>query len=161
MASLKVLLGTPLKKKRQTRHALVQFFETIGLYLQAGYDLGYVWPEALKAIGESMPDKLLKELTPQGEEPIVQVLTRLSRQFSVKELAIWFSVILELYQNGASLSGAVASIANTLRSEHSRDLENHLQRLPSRTNILIILFFLPPTFLLLFYPLLLEIVSSF
>ncbi len=161
MERIKVLLKSRNKHKRRVRHSLMQFFETTGLYLQAGYDLGYAWPESLKAIGEQMPEGLKEELSLKKEEPINQLLVRLASIFNVKELRIWFSVILELYQSGAGLSNCVSSIANTLRSEHSRDLENHLQRLPSRTNILVILFFLPPTFLLLFYPLLLEIVSSF
>lgn len=161
MERLKVLLKSKMKHKRRVRHSLMQFFETTGLYLQAGYDLGYAWPESLKAIGEQMPPGLKEELALRPEEPINQVLTRLSNEFKIESLRIWFSVINELYQNGAGLSQCVASIASTLRSEHSRDLENHLQRLPSKTNILVILFFLPPTFLLLFYPLLLEIISSF
>ncbi len=161
MERLKVLLKSKNKHKRRVRHSLMQFFETVGLYLQAGYDLGYAWPEALKAIGEQMPEGLKEELAQKKDEPITQVLARLSSDFKIPSLKIWFSVINELYQSGAGLANCVSSIASTLRSEHSRDLENHLQRLPSRTNILVILFFLPPTFLLLFYPLLLEIISSF
>ncbi len=163
MASFKILLEKlrkGVRYRRRVRHALMQFLETVGLYLQAGYDLGYAWPESLKAIGDKMPAGLLPELSSREEEPIGQLLERLANHFSIRPLRVWFSVILELYQSGAGLSHCVSSIANTLRSEHSRDLENHLQRLPSRTNILIILFFLPPTFLLLFYPLLLEVISS-
>lgn len=161
MERLKVLLKSRKKRKRRVRHSLIQFFETIGLYLQAGYDLGYGWPESLKAIREQMPRGLALELSQKGDEPVNQVLFRLSENFEIEGLRIWFSVIYELYQNGAGLSHSISSIASTLRSEHARDLENHLQRLPSKTNILVILFFLPPTFLLLFYPLLLEITSSF
>ena len=159
MEYLEVLLNT--KRKRRVRHGLLQFFETVGLYLHAGYDLGYAWPESLEALKGAMPQGLREELSKKSGESMHETLVRLARGFNVREFRVWFSVIQELYESGAGLSACASSIAGTLRSDHLREWEEHLQKLPSKVNILVLLFFLPPTFLLLFYPLLLDILTSF
>jgi hypothetical protein len=74
---------------------------------------------------------------------------------------LWFGVLAELYGSGTSLVQPVQAIAGTLRKEQHAELENHLRVLPVKVNVVLMVFFLPPTFLWLFGPLLMEILAQF
>lgn len=161
MATQSLLLKLPLQWKiRQWRQGLLHFFEAVTLYLEAGYDLAYAWPEALLAIGDELPPSLRHALEPAKEEGLSATLTRLNLTFDIIEQRLWFGVLAELYSRGASLVDGVQCLAGQLRREQERALEEHLRDLPSRASILLILFFLPPTFLLLFSPLLHQLLRS-
>lgn len=140
------------------RFDLIHFFDALSLYLQAGYDLSYSWPETHKALVAEMTPTLKEALSPsKAEEGMVHVLTRLCENFPIVCHRMWFSILKELYVNGAGLNEAVAAIGATLRKEHERDLESHFRNLPTKINVLLLIFFLPPTMLLIFAPLLVEI----
>lgn len=164
MENLGFLLTGKVKKDRLWRHQLLQFLDALSLYLQAGYDLAYGWAETHRALETELCPGLGTELRAGGGidgEGILALLSRLGLSYPEPGHRLWFSVIRELYSSGAGLSDAVRAMANTLRQEHYRDLDAHCRNLPTKINILVLLFFLPPALLLLFTPLILEILSSF
>lgn len=156
VAGLDFLLSKPARRRRKE---LAHFFESLGLYLEAGLDIGYAWPQTLAALRDELGAVASLLALPDGES-ITALLGRLGREYPQTEHALWFSVLAELYERGAGLREGVQAAARTLREEHQRALEAHCQRLPMRTNVLMLLFFLPPTLLLLFAPLLYELSSS-
>lgn len=164
MENFGFLLNRKVKKARLWRHQLLQFLDALSLYLQAGYDLAYGWTETHRALETELCSGLEKELRTGGGlagEGILALLSRLARSYPEPGHRLWFSVLKELYTSGAGLSDAVRAMANTLRQEHYRDLDAHCRNLPTKINVLVLLFFLPPALLLLFTPLILEILSSF
>ena len=88
-------------------------------------------------------------------------LARLAADYPDADHRIWFLALAELYETGAGLREAVEAVSKTLRGEHGRDLEAHCRELPTRVNILLLLFFFPAVAALLFVPLLAEIVGVF
>lgn len=151
------------KGERRLRYALISFMEAISMHLQVGFDLAYSWNEVCRAIEEELPVKLKEHLRPWREEStgVTSVLVKLSESYPNRSHRVWFSVLADLYRSGAPLAPACFSIAATLRKEHERELESHCHSLPTRMNVCLILFFLPPTLLLLFYPLVIEIIKLF
>jgi pilus assembly protein TadC len=74
---------------------------------------------------------------------------------------MWFGVLAELYDSGTSTIQAIQAISQTLRREQEAELETHLRVLPLKVNVVLMIFFLPPTFLWLFGPLVMEILAQF
>ncbi|NBX67524.1 MAG: hypothetical protein EBR01_01020 [Proteobacteria bacterium] len=155
-----------IRIERKNRAGLIHFFDALLLYLQAGFALSYGWQEVLKASEGSLPVDLAGILSYQacesGElESIQDVLERLQQEEIVASHYVWFSVIFELYKSGSGLTRGVESISKYLRNEQIRDLESHCRTLPTKVNVCLMFFFLPPTFLWIFGPLLLEIARQF
>ena len=165
MANHKIFLKlfkNPLSRKwseRRYRQGLIHFFE-------AWFALSYSWPETIASLEESICERLRGDLASKTkeaelEETVGEILKRLSRSCWIASYQIWFGVVSELYESGAPLSQAVEAIATTLQREQERDLEAHCRSLPMKVNVTLMIFFLPPTFLFLFGPLVLEILSQF
>lgn len=148
------------RKERRWRRELGLFVEALSLQLAAGFDLGYGWSEALASLREEISAEHLAWLSPEGEGP-VRSLTRLAKEYPVSGARVWFAALRDLYASGAALGPAVGAMATYLRKEQEAALEEHCRELPTKINVLLILFFLPPTFLLLFVPLVWEILHAF
>lgn len=148
------------KRERRLRRDLIRFLDLIALHLQGGYDLGYAWPETVRALSAELEPGIAGLLSPAAHEGIAPLLERLEKGYPVAEHRLWFSVIARLYEEGAGLHEPVTAIAATLRKELERDLERHCRNLPSRTNILLLLFYFPAVALLLFIPLLVELLDA-
>lgn len=144
-----------LLERRARRRDLIRFLEALALFLQCGFDLSYSWPTAIGG-AESVPEPL-RDTAGEG---MAAHLTRLSETYPDPEHRLWFSVLRQLYEQGAGLTDAVLAIGSTLREEQNRDWERHCRTLPTKINVLLILFFLPPTLVLLFVPLLAEVMKS-
>ena len=141
------------KARRRWRRDLIRFWDGLALHLRVGYELGYAWRETLSASQFMLPafrDRLL----PGEEESTRDCLARLTASFPFSEYRLWFSILGELYAQGAGLTDVVEGIAASLRREQERDLEAHCRTLPTRANIWLLIFFLPPALALLFVPLL-------
>ena len=158
MERLEILLKRAARRRRQE---LAQFLESVSLFLDAGFDLSYAWPEAFRSLGARLDPWLAGLLeVPHGETPSA-TLRRLARNYPEPSHRIWFLVLQELYESGAPLREAMRASAQALRAEHARDLEAHCRTLPTRANVILLLFFLPPTLALLFLPLLSEMTRAF
>jgi hypothetical protein len=142
-----------LRAKRRRRNGLVAVLDAVGLYLTAGYDLGYAWPGAVEAARSSLPVP--------ADRGMAAVLAELAAGYPDLEHRVWFAVLSDLYTSGASLGAAVEAMSATLRKEQALDLEAHCRLLPTKDNVVLLIFFLPPAFLLLFSPLILEILAAF
>jgi hypothetical protein len=150
--------GNSLREARRRRKDLLYFFDTLILHLQVGYDLAYSWRETSKALQGEVSESFFLLVAPssiEGErESQTAILTRLAAAYPDAPHRLWFSALRELYAQGAPLRDAVVAISHSLRQEQARDLEAHGRTLPARLNVALLLFFLPPTFVLLFAPLL-------
>ncbi len=158
MEGLLILLN---REHRRRRHQLSHFFDALSLYLEAGFDMGYAWPEVYRALSPHLCPSLQRALPLSEGQSVSSLLEALGRDYPQVDHRLWFQVLRELYERGAGMREAVEAVARTLREEHERDLESHCQRLPTRANVVLLLFFLPPTLLLLFAPLLTEILRAF
>lgn len=153
-------------EQRRARRGLIQFFEALSLYLRAGFALSYSWPETLKSLGPHLPHLLRAELSSQSleagtEESVGDILNRLKSGCCIASHRMWFGVLAELYDSGTSTIQAIQAISQTLRREQEAELETHLRVLPLKVNVVLMIFFLPPTFLWLFGPLVMEILAQF
>ncbi len=154
------------RQQRRYRQGLIYFFEALSLYLKAGFSLPHSWPETLTALRGAIPEQLQKDLSFRlkesgHQEGVSDVLSRLKKEGSVASHKMWFGVLEELYESGAGLTQCIEAVATTLRRDQDRELEAHCRSLPVKANVILILFFLPPTFLWIFAPLLLEILTQF
>lgn len=165
-----------LREHRRLTRDLSHFLEAMSLYLQAGYDLSYAWPMAVKILGSGISTKMqtLLSLEPQALETptssetydaptglIGARLQKLGKFYPVFGHRLWFLVLRELYIDGAGLRQPVLSMAHTLRNELKRELEEHCRKLPSKVNILMVIFFLPATLFLFLAPFVMELIKSF
>jgi hypothetical protein len=138
------------------RRDLITFFDGLSLYLRAGYDLSYSWPEVLRQT-EGGRWKIHRWLGGEGLPPRFGVrLEHLSAHYPVERHRVWFAVLKELYEQGAPLTDAVHAMAASLRAEQSRDWESFTRTLPTKANLVLLVCFLPPTLVLLFLPLLMT-----
>lgn len=172
MANHKVLLIKrllPLSrkwKKRRYRQGLIRFFEALALYLKAGFALSYSWAETFKTLESNLTEDLRCDLKgTSGEETdefsATTTLKTLRDQCRIAPYRMWFGVLLELYETGAQLTQGVEAVVLSLRREQERELEAHCRSLPVKVNVVLMVFFLPPTFLWIFVPIVLEILSEF
>lgn len=153
-------------RERQYRHGLICFFDALSLYLKAGYSLGYSWFETLRVMNPYLSLEVAHDLRGgselfKEEGDVTDILKHLAVTCRIVPYRMWFSVVLKLYESGAQLIQGVDAVTTTLRREQERDFESHCRALPTKVNVILMLFFLPPTFLWLFVPLVLEIVSQF
>lgn len=163
------LIRNPFEKTRiarSYRQGLIYFFEALSLHLRAGFSLSYSWSEVLLALGEALPSQLTRDLsfrvTDSGyPEGIREVLLRLQGNKNIATHQMWFSVLAELYDTGAGMAQSVEAVGDALRREQDRELEAYCRTLPMKINVVLILFFLPPTFLWIFAPLVIEILEQF
>lgn len=138
----------PLRLKRRRRRDLSELLvrlDLLSLYLGAGFDLSYAWGEA----------------TGSAPGPVAGELDRLARTYPNPVHRVWFASLRDLYGQGAPVQPLVAAFADYLRKERARDMEVFARELPTRANLLLLLFFLPAAFLLLFAPLLLQLGQAF
>lgn len=145
-----------LTEKRRLRADLIHFFEGVAIHIHCGYDLAYAWNEVLRGVGQVMAPAFVTLMLFQDGGTLADTLNRLSNSYPDPSHRLWFTILAQLYMQGAGMSEAVTAAAETLDREQARDLDNHCRTLPGRLNLRILLFFLPPTLLLLFCPLLLE-----
>lgn len=157
MANLEILLK---RKERRWRRELILFVEALSLHLSAGLDLGFSWPETLASLACEISPELRAWLDPE-EESVGRLLNRLAGDYPFSEHRLWFAALRDLHGSGAALGQAVSAMAAFLRREQEAALETHARELPTKINVLLLLFFLPPTFLLLFLPLVWEILHAF
>ncbi len=158
MESLFLLLS---RERRRQRQELGHFLDAVSLYLEAGFDLGYAWPEVHRVLAGQLSPQVRDTLAVARGGAISPVLARLGETYPDRQHRLWFQVLRELYERGAGLRDGVEAAARALREEQERDLEAHCLRLPTRANVVLLLFFLPPTLLLLFAPLIGEIGRAF
>ena len=156
MASFGILLNhsTKARQVRRVRRELIQFCDSLLLFLGCGYDLAYSWTETLRASTQSnsLP-QIRPELSLSGVG-LTQHLNHLTANFCHAQFRQWFGIFEDAYKTGSPMIPIITAFAQNLRREQERDFEEHCRNLPTRTNVLLLLFFLPPTLLLIFSPLL-------
>src|SRR5262249_23297837 len=143
-----------LREARQRRAKLLHFFEALSAYIQCGYDLSYAWYSHLEPILDLELDLKSDQKDRARDRELARDLEELANQYPDPSHRLWFALLARLYSEGAPLEDAVLAAVQALQREHLVDLESHCRTLPYRLNLRILLFFLPPTFLLLFFPLL-------
>lgn len=141
-ASHSILLKT--RKMRCLRKQFLLFLDLLGLYVSVGYDLFYAWNEAVES------SNLFTK--PRPDESMNNILKGLEANFSLRGYRFMFSVLRQLYSQGATLSPAIAAFAKTLRRDLERDIEGHLRTAPTLANICLLFFFLPPALGLVVFP---------
>jgi hypothetical protein len=158
MEYFKFLL-TNKRECRRRRRDLIEFLDALSLYLRVGWDLGHAWRETLATLDSHFASDLSSWLchAEDSRENLMRIWQHLSQNYPDTSHRVWFSAIENLYRNGAGMGEVIQAISSTLRKEQERDLENHCRLLPTKVNVCLILFFLPPTLVWLFAPLVLEI----
>jgi len=148
MASLSLSLN---RRARIERQRLLALLDLVSLYLSAGFDLSYAWAEARKA-----------GFLPVGKDAsLLGEIEVFAAQLSNPVHRVWFRALRDLYREGAPVQALLSAFADQVRKERMRDMESFARQLPTRANLLLLLFFLPAAFLLLFAPLLLQLSQAF
>jgi len=141
-------------RDRRARAGFLHFIEAVQLHLAAGYDLAFGWDAAARGLAAFAP-ALAEELRGHGE-PLSLRLERLGENFSQRESRVWFLLILALYREGSPLLAAVRSLRDRLRAQQEEELQRFVEEYPMKASLVLLLAFLPATFLLLVWPLLLD-----
>jgi len=129
---------------RKKRKELLLFFELLALYVSAGYDLFYAWAQSVEASGVF--------LKPKAHQSMNSLLKDLESHFDLENYRFTFSVLRQLYHQGATLAPALQAFSRALRRDLERDIEAHLRIAPTRANICLLFFFLPPALVLVVFP---------
>ncbi len=141
-------------RQRRAQGGFLHFVEALQLHLAAGYDLAYGWSAAAAGLSAVAPE-LAAELRGDGG-PLSARLETLGKKFSQGESRVWFFLILALYREGSPLLAAVRSLRDRLRVEQEEALQRFVEEYPMKASLVLLLAFLPATFLLLIYPLLID-----
>lgn len=139
---------------------MLTFVHALALHLQAGFDLATSWRNSLSLLEPVLSRDELHRLSFPPDLGLSARLRKLASDWPNPNHRMWFALISDLSNSGASLVPAVNAFAQTLRQEAKLRQEAQARALPSRINILVLVFFLPPAMLLLFAPLLSELLSS-
>lgn len=149
-----------LKKQKNEKlySELLIFFEGLSLYLEAGYDLSTSWSE-LRSMNWSTEFYPLIQMS--GEVGVVEQLKYLAEKNIFPDATPWFLTMQEQYLEGASMLKISLAMNLSLRRDRELRLKQFMSQLPTRINILLIIFFLPGLFLMLLWPLVTEITRFF
>ncbi len=147
--SRQILLKGAHKNRRQAE--LLQFVEAMALHLEVGYDLAFSWEESALAL-RAQSSELYAEL--HSKESLSARLNYLAEHSSLTEARVWFSLLLTLYQEGSPILGAVNAFRRQLNVDIEAALIRHHEEFPVKASLVLLFFFLPPAFCLIFYPLL-------
>jgi hypothetical protein len=137
-------MDTSKSKPVLLKKELLLFFDILALYVSVGYDLSYAWNEAIKS------SELFQR--PDSHQSMNTVLQNLESSFGLKSYRYTFGVLRHLYHRGASLTPAVQAFSRTLRRDLERDFEAHLRTAPTRANLCLLFFFLPPALVWILFP---------
>lgn len=140
---------------RAVRRELIHFADSLALFLACGFDLSHGWKETLKASEVKDLLHLKPHLILDDAGSFSQHLTHLATQFPYPDFRQWFAILEQSYRTGSPVIPIVKAFTDSMRREQAREFEEHCRNLPTRTNILLLLFFLPPALLLVFAPLVL------
>lgn len=146
-----------LKKPERNTEAIAEFLNCVGLFLLAGYDLTYSWAKSVSLLRSGWSPQLQSFLD-LSQSGLAGTLTALNQSYPHDEIRVWFGILKELHEAGAGLSELVFAFADNLHLERSQKLEHHVRVLPTKLNILFLLFFFPPLMILLLGPLLFELI---
>lgn len=141
-----ILLRSQVRSNRRARRELIVFLETVLVFLDAGFELGFSWNAAagLSAFpAKDFPSEAFQER-----------LSHWASDYPDPEARAWFAALLELYRGGGPLIPFFTAWVAHWREGLMRQMEGHARTLPLRLNLLLLIFCLPPVFFLLFTPLL-------
>ena len=158
MADFEFFLTKKQKLRRETRDWLL-FLNGLILYQQAGVDLGHAWGEVVDQVGGELWGGVERFKIEKGAG-FGKGLKALAGTMAQPSHRLWLVSIADLYESGAGLVDGLSAFMNGLMAEERRDLENHCRVLPSKANIVLLLFFFPATMAIIFLPLLCQILSE-
>jgi hypothetical protein len=84
----------------------------------------------------------------------------LGRKARLPEARVWFSLLGLLYLEGTPLAPAVEAFRLALKTYEEEDIQAFCEAFPQRSSLILLLFFLPAAFALMFYPLLAELLKA-
>lgn len=149
-----LLKGRRLKEERSLRRELILFLDLLELYISVGYDLAFAWQETLNHLKGSAHLNLNQTGTKSWEgQGLLHHLKYLEQEFPIVRYRFAFTGLVQLYSRGGALTPFIQSFSRFLRQELERDLSAYIRDCPTRANVLMILFFLPPALALLLFPL--------
>lgn len=68
------------------------------------------------------------------------------------DIRAWLGVLQELWQSGAPVRETLAAFAGYLETGLTLELERHLEGIPQKAQILLLVFFAPGAFFILLFP---------
>lgn len=68
------------------------------------------------------------------------------------DIAAWLGVLQELWQSGAPVRDTLDAFASYLEAGLTLELERHLESIPQKAQILLLIFFAPGAFFILLFP---------
>lgn len=134
------------------------WLDALSTALGEGDDLGQAWRKAFGGTAMDLPPPLRWWLRASGRRG--GWATRLARAqggFPLAHHRPWFGALGTLYGRGASLVPTLEAWRETLEAEWSREWKRHEREVPTKVNLLMLLFFFPAAAFLLFYPLLADL----
>jgi len=121
--------------RREHRRQRLALLRTVASKVEVGLDLAYAWPAELGA-SDSLGERLRNE---SHEDPID---------------ALWLPILAELYESGAPMRDVLQGWQSSLADAQTADIDRFCRERPERVSVVLLLFYLPAAFLILFPPLL-------
>ena len=146
-----------LREQRRYRHEMILFFHSLSLYLVAGYDFNSSWELVSESLLRGMSRPLRDCLKISQGGVLSDVFRSVQVSFPIQGIRPWLGVLGQFYENGTELVSAIRQLTELLEAEQAMDMENHQRCLPTRLNLILIVFFLPPALMLLMTPLVLGV----
>ncbi len=158
MDSFRILLTHLLegRTRRRCRRELIQFTDSLALYLGCGFDLAHSWNESISGMLSDGPTRHSLTLRDPGT-PFSEHLEHLASTFPMTSLRQWFGILRQSYVVGSPIIPLIRAFSESMRRDQLRDFEQHARTLPTRANVLLLIFFLPPALLIIFGPLLSQL----
>lgn len=128
-------------KSPHQRREWMAFLHTVTLFVRCGFDLRYAWEQANQQSAHVFSYRAVHERV-HGIE------------------ASWWQILGKLYQQGGPVLAALEAFLRTIREEEAREMERFARELPLRLHLRLVVFFLPATLILLFFPMLNRLSQS-
>lgn len=133
------LNGPSLRTRRRAR---LETLRRVAARVEVGFDLACAWPKSRDDAVTPFADRLRRE-------PAVDPVD-----------ALWLPVVAELYEAGAPVRDALAGWQAALADAEAADIERFCRERPEKVSLVLLVFYLPAAFLVLFPPMLLLFAES-
>jgi tight adherence protein C len=158
-----IVLNDQIKKRRKAINKLFPFFlDLLVLSLRAGLTLTTAMQQAvLKLTAGPLKEEVQRCLNDmRAGMPRMTALTRMSERVQVPAIGNFVAAVNQAEESGAAIAGTLEIQAEQRRMERFQEAERLGNQAPVKLMFPLMAFLFPLTFLILFFPIVVEILGS-